>query len=376
LESERAAAVEELLGHEQIDWKRIIKTAAREGVASFLYQNLKRFSGYVPASALNDLKRIYLLNSARNLYLFQNALNVFTEIAGSGVRAVPIKGFRLARDLYSDIGLRTFVDIDLMVAHRDKALVVDILSRNGFSSEKRQISDQTGETKLKFFWNYRPNYIKGKTWIELHFNIPGLHYPLSSKHLLWREAGIVEKEGTSITCLSFEHELCLLCLHAQEHSYSRLDWMTDIAEIATKVPLNWEKIIDFCDSEKIHASVYYALYLVNTIWPNTISSLILARFDVSWWERRLSLSFWPEDRVRTRTLDFVLPMHIPTVFPLLRKKDFLHFFNVVFRLFFPPRHWVAYYYGVPENSIKMALHYFWRLLYPFLFVSRKVLRTG
>jgi len=376
LNRDRAESIKELLLHEKIDWNLLTKTSVMEGVAPLLYRNLNRFSDFVPVSALANLKNLYFRNTARNVYLFQNTKGVFNEIAVRGVKAVPIKGFRLAMDLYSDLGLRTFVDVDLIVAQRDRALLVEILERNGYFKEKRKNSDQANGENEEFYWTYRPNYIKDRAWIELHVNIPGLHYPLDSRHILWQETGPVEKEGIAISCLSFEHELCILCLHAQEHSYSRLDWMTDIAEIVTRIPLDWEKVIGFCDREKIHSSVFYALHLVNSFWPNSIPVRVLARFDVAWWEQKVMHFLWPEERVRSRTLDFVLPMHVPTVFPLLRKKDYFQFFKVTFRLFFPPPHWVSYYYGLPKNSLRMIFHYLWRIFYPFLFLSRKALKTG
>ena len=41
-----------------------------------------------------------------------------------------------------------------------------------------------------------------------------------------------------------------------------------------------------------------------------------------------------------------------------------------------PPHWVSYYYGLPKNSLRMIFHYLWRIIYPFLFLSRKALKTG
>lgn len=373
---DRDRAVEKILLEKNIDWAHLVRAASEEGVALFLYFNLKRFSDLVPASALSSLKKLYIRNKARNIYYLQTTKDFFREIAAEGLKALPIKGFRLALDLYSDIGLRGFVDVDLIVTRADWPRLVDILKKHGYSMGQEDNAAPSNGGDGGFYWTFRPDLVRDKTRIEIHSSIPGLHYPLDAGHSLWQERIPVEKEGISALCLSFEHELCLLCLHAQEHSYSRLDWMTDVAEIVTRVPLDWDKVLGFCDREKIHSSVFYGLHLANSFWPGTVPPRLLKSFDVACWELKALCFLWPENRVLNRNLDVDLPMHIPTVFPLLRKKAYLQFLKVTFRLFFPPQHWVSHYYRLPRNSAKMVFHYLWRVVYPFFLLARKVLKTG
>jgi hypothetical protein len=376
LSPQQTAEIRRILLNEKFDWNRLICESGKEAVTLFLYHHLKHFSDLVPATALSRLKKLYIRNSARNLSLYEKTKNLFREMDKREVQAVPIKGFRLAMDLYSDIGLRIFVDLDLVVAHSERKRVVDILEDLGYMKEKRDNTEDRSREDERFYWTYRPIYVKDNVWVELHTSIPGLHYPLDTRHSLWKGCGRIEKEGVSFWRLPFEHELCLLCLHVQEHSYSRLDWMTDIAEIVTRIPLDWEKVWGFCDHEKIHSSVFYALHLVNSFWPGNVPFRMLSGFDVTWWEKKATFFLWPEEQVRLRTLKHILPMHLPTLFPILRKKEYLSFFKVTFRLFFPPRHWVAYYYGLPKNSLKMVFHYIWRIFYPILFLGRKTLKNG
>ncbi len=368
---EQRSEVEKILDG-SLDWEKVLKRAQEESVLPLLYQNLKPYAGKVPDDILKRLNQIYIRNSARNLYLLNSLKPVLEAVDHSGIKAAVIKGARLAKTTYEDIGLRFFIDVDLLVFPSHRTRMIKVLEKLGFVQTESKYMHHELSEREKMYWTYRPVYTRGRLELELHYNFPGLHMPFSMSHDLWRHVQRIDLEGAPAQILSPEYELCLLCLHSQQHSYSRLDWFTDIAEMSTVSGLDWNKVLSICRRERIEASVSYGLRLVNEFWPGTVSKDIIRRFSVSPLERMLLEFFWPKDLVRSRGQKLMFPMHAPTFFSVLARKKPLLFMKAVYQFFFPPRSWVSFYYGISPGSYKMVVHYLWRLWRPAYLVMRRL----
>ena len=285
------------------------------------------------------------------------------------------KGARLAETLYRDIGLRPFADIDFFVALDDWPKFEKILEKCGFMKDEN-FRFPLDPARRGLAWTFAPMYHKNGLLAEVHLNYLGLHLAFSSEDDLWRTAVPARIGEAEAKVFSEEYELCYLCLHAQQHSYDRLIWLTDIAEISSSGKVKWDKIQEICRKEKISASVFYGLFLANILWPGTVQVSILNRFEVTSFERKLLKLFWPEERVSSRKGLLQFPFYTPTFFSLLSRKKPSLAAKTFWHIYFPPRDWVACSYGIPKKSLKIYFHYLWRVARPVLVVSRKILRIG
>jgi len=362
--------------HKDLNWHELLKRAHLENVSPLLYRNLKVYEDKVPDEVVSQLNRIYITNFGRNLYLLNALKPVLQAVEDSGMRVALVKGPRLAKTLYKDIGLRFFIDVDLFVDSSYRTEFQELLRDLGFVQATGESISRELSEREKMFWTYRPVYRKGKLELELHYNFPGLHMPFSMSEDLWGSIQKIDIEGSPAQILSPEYELCLLCLHSQQHSYSRLDWFTDIAEMSGEDEPDWDKVIEICRKENISAPVYYGLYLVNQLWPGTVSENILSRFYVSPLDRRLLHFFWPVESVKSREPKLLFPMHAPTFLSVLSRKRPGPFIRALYDFFFPPRSWVSFYYGISPHSYKMGLHYLWRFWRPVYLIFRRLIETG
>jgi len=369
---ERQSELERILVR-NLDWEKVLERAQEESVLPLLYQNLKPYAGKVPEDIFRRLTDVYIRNSARNLYLLNSLKPVLKDVDYSGIKAAVIKGARLAITTYKDIGLRFFIDVDLLIFPSHRRQMIEVLEKQGFVQAESKYTRHELSEREKTYWAYRPVYRKGKLELELHYNFPGLHMPFSMSKDLWRHVQMIDIEGAPAQILSPEYELCLLCLHSQQHSYSRLDWFTDIAEMSAVSGLDWNKVLSICHKEGIEAPVSYGLSLVNEFWPGTVSEATINRFSVSSPERRLLKLFWPKDSVRAREQKLMFPMHAPTFFSVCARKKPLMFIKAVYQFFFPPRAWVSFYYGISPESYKMVVHYLWRFWRPVFLVMRSLI---
>jgi hypothetical protein len=229
-----------------------------------------------------------------------------------------------------------------------------------------------GNTELD--WTYSPYFRRGGLVLEFHFTNLGLHLPLRQEDDFWAAVRPSVFHDTEIFVLSPEYELCYLCLHAQQHSYQRMIWLTDIAELAARKDLAWEQIFRICKTERIQTSVYYGLRLVNTLWPGTIPGDLLAEFRIGLIPAVAQRFLWPEEAVANRASGGSLawPYYMPSLFSLWERKSLSLAFKTLTEIFFPPRSWMAQIGGVSARSPRLYLQYARRLFRPVRLATRRL----
>jgi len=353
-----------------IDWDAFIRKSVQQGVAPLVYRNLRSFHGLVPGKAFDDLRSIFCRNALRNERLYGTASALFRAIHKSGLRVAVTKGARLALTLYPDKGLRAFADIDLFVHPEDWPALRKLLDEKGFEANSARQSRFDPRNRSQH-WTFSPYYRLGELLIELHFAYLGLHVLFLSEDDLWASAGSVKYGDVEIQVLSPEYELCYLCLHALQHSYSRLFWLTDIAEHASRGNVDWDRAAGICRDEGITAGVRHGLDLVNALWPGTLPENVPERFRVTPLEARLLGFLWPAEIILSRSGTLLFPYYTPTFFVLLARKKPLLAVRTLLGILFPPKAWVAESYDIPPDSPRILLHYAWRLYRPFQLIVRR-----
>jgi hypothetical protein len=353
------------------DWPRVIAGAEEEGCVPLLYRNLAGLKEALPDDVLGGLRTGYLGNLAFNSQRYKNLEPFLEAVRGRGLRAALTKGGRLALTVYPDIALRRFWDLDFIVHPADWPGVRAVLEGLGYE-------EASGDSRLfdpgaaALHWAYSPYFKKDGSFLEFHFTYLGLHFPRPSKEDVWGSVGRVPVGRTEALVLSPEHELCHLCLHAQQHSYQRLFWLTDIAELSLAKGLDWERVRGICREARIGAPVYHALRVVNALWPDTVPEARLEGFRPGPVLRAGLRFLWPEKAVAGRTAAFSWPYYMPTLFSLWERKDPGLALRTLPGILFPPRTWLA---PVPRASGRPrgpAGSYVRRLFRPLLMTAKRL----
>jgi hypothetical protein len=73
----------------------------------------------MPAEWLARLRMQYMMNAARNMKMTAELLRILDALKEAGIKAMPLKGPVLAQQLYGDVALRQFSDLDILVARED-----------------------------------------------------------------------------------------------------------------------------------------------------------------------------------------------------------------------------------------------------------------
>jgi Uncharacterised nucleotidyltransferase len=221
-----------------INWDTAISLADVHSVMPILYSTLKQ-EGQIEVP--EALYACFQANIWNNLTLAGELLRLINLLEAQGVAAIPLKGPMLAVQVYGDLGLRAFADLDLLVRPEDVPRTRDILLNSGYrinwtlpsSAEsawlrikERQLSfsQSHGSVLVDLHWGLLPDYCSGASGLEA----------------VWSRRQNVGLGGQSVPVLSPEDLLVYLCAHGGKHLWKRLGWVCDIAALLESRPnMNW-----------------------------------------------------------------------------------------------------------------------------------------
>jgi hypothetical protein len=213
-----------------LDWSEVLRLAEHHGVLPLAARNLIEHARELPPEIERALRSAYEANLRRNLRFTAELARIMQHFERRQLRAIPYKGPVLAQSLYRDLGLRSFSDLDLLISPADFERAKQALAEIGH----RPSADLT--PAVERFW-LRKGYERafdsagGKNLVELQWALLPRFYAvdLCVEDLLAR-AGRTVVGGCEVPCLSPEDSLLVLCLHAAKHLWTRLIWLSDIAE--------------------------------------------------------------------------------------------------------------------------------------------------
>jgi hypothetical protein len=255
------------LGNGISDWDTVLALSIKHGISLLLYANLKRVCPeLIPVGVMNRLKRIYRNTTAKNLSYESTLLQILKLFEDNGISAVPFKGPLLAEQIYDDIGLRQFDDLDILIKKNDALRARNILIGNGYHSNITL--DPTIEKKYleseNFFSFYNHN---GWPDIDLHWEMTG-RYLLKPVYLdpLEKELKSVDLMGQTVPCLPDALMLVYLCVHGTSHCWSRLEWIVCFTEMLRQNISELPKALTISENMGCKRMLFLGLYLSHDIF--------------------------------------------------------------------------------------------------------------
>ena len=229
LTPERAERIRALAG--SIYWDGTIELAERHGVLPLVYWSLSRVVGVeVPRPVMATLAERFRANALWSLRLAGYLVQLMTALEARQIRAVAWKGPALSMAAYGHLALRTFSDLDLLVARPD-------LERAGAALRAHGLRPEASLPDLRVWPFTRPDGLV----VELHW--APAPWPFVSDLRtsdLHREA--VAMGDHSIGHLAPADLLVVLCVHGSKHRWDRLQWIVDLAELIQARPdLDWTR---------------------------------------------------------------------------------------------------------------------------------------
>jgi len=227
-----------------LDWSEVLRLADYHGVLPLAARNLIELlrlesarveNGLgLPPEVERSLRSAYEANLRRSLWFAAELARIMQHFERRQLRALPYKGPVLAQSLYHDLGLRSFSDLDFLISPADFERAKQALAEIGYrpSGEVNAIENPAAE-RLWLRTGYERSFdsADGKYLVELQWALLPHFYAVDLRvQDLMARAGKTVVGEREVPCLSAEDSLLVLCLHAGKHLWTRLIWLSDIAE--------------------------------------------------------------------------------------------------------------------------------------------------
>ncbi len=236
----------------QLNWDYVITTAELNSVIPLIAKSINlHYKENIPVDVVETVSGINRETAVSNLIKLKEFSNINRQLNETGIKTVVLKGPGLGADIYGDISLRQFGDLDILINKDYLAKAVNVLQSNGYEYSFDYTNDQVEIYKksplyltdqdmhYSFF-----NPVK-KIYIELHWALMPQKYSFSQDVAEVFENKVSVSTGQGDIFIPGDEDMILfLSLHGSKHFWSRLIWIFDVAAfINKKKNLNWELVI-------------------------------------------------------------------------------------------------------------------------------------
>lgn len=262
-ETERAR----VLLRQRPDWDSLLELALRHRLMPVLYRQIKQsFPEALPPEFMERLRDYFYLNAARNHLFTEDLCGILQLFETEGLRVVPYKGPALAFNLYGDVALRQFNDLDIMVRREDVLKASALLRRHGFRAEHELTKHQTAallkvECEQIFF---RP---EGRVYLDLHWGFVPAYFPFKlDTESIWQRLTTSSLGPREALAFSPEDLLLILAVNAGKEFWAHLNGLCDIAALIRASPrLDWECLIGEAKRAGIRRMLFVSLRLAHDL---------------------------------------------------------------------------------------------------------------
>jgi Uncharacterised nucleotidyltransferase len=232
------------------EWDGFLRYAERERVAPLVHRAIKDAEG-VPQHVKHALRDSYRGTAAHVARLRSALVEVLTVLSGVSIPVVLLKGASLTVDVWTDIGLRPWSDLDLLVDRRHASAAVGALASLGFRPGR--IETTSGATMA----HENELLLEGPAGVlvDLHWSLfdSPFYQTRTSADAIWHHTRPAQVQGAPGLVLRPEIQLLHLCGHlVLHHNGDELLWLSDVAELVTRYAdgLRWDVVI--AEAQRLH----------------------------------------------------------------------------------------------------------------------------
>lgn len=253
------------------NWDEYVKFVIAHQAGPMMYNKVKSLSltQNIPNTALAMLHQSWFKTLGRSMVLiehFRNAMDAFNK---AGLTVIAMKGIYLSDYLYSEVGLRQFSDIDLLLKPAEALDALVILKNLGYSSSTIYMADFYKKNNHKNLAVHYPPMILNGVSIEIHTRLYSKNLDFDVEiHDLFDHAIVKKVHGVNAFVFSPEDLLINLCLHLEKHFRGggfQFTGFYDISNILDRFNeiLDVEKLVNICKKNSIEKYVYKYFQLCN-----------------------------------------------------------------------------------------------------------------
>ena len=241
-----------------VDWMALVEVAKNHRLEMLLYRAASTHCAeFVDPPALEELRRRHADNQARSLALTSALLRLLAPLDAEQIPAMPFKGPVLGAQLYGDMALRIYSDLDVLVHERDADRVTRVLLAQGYR-----------QGPMSLGWERSFVRDSGES-VDLHWSIADkIHqFPLTAAEL-WARRTTVSLAGTPVQTLCAEDALLAICFNGLSEDWQRCDRIADVAALLRHASgtIDWPQLLALCRQRGCERLVLVGLHLAKELF--------------------------------------------------------------------------------------------------------------
>jgi len=254
-----------------LDWDYVLRQSKLHNIAPLVHNSLRDFS--VPIR--KQLQAIYAHTGFHNMLYLEELKKAEEKFKRHGVKVIVLKGPALALEVYGNIALRPFVDVDILMRKEDLPETETLLNSLGYLCEDPEF--------YKRYHFHLPCAKKGK--IDFFFE---LHWAFVDRFILNRVDMSEVRELSVDGMLPPEINILYLLLHIEKHAFlnkiicrernpaewifsnprgNQLIWYTDLYELISGNEIDWQSVTELSREWAMQHIVYHNLHILNQLYP-------------------------------------------------------------------------------------------------------------
>ena len=220
-----------------VDWARVLHLARENRVDALLQHGLAQaIPDAVPPEVARRLADYRAANLTRNQRRAELLAGFAADLTAAGIPFLAFKGPVLASQIYGDLGLRFFWDLDVLVAPRDLARASALIEGRGLR-QPVELSARESRFLSRYHWALAFEHPGGELEVDLHWRLFPPNFAMSLRERdMWSRAVPCTIGAQSLPTLAPEDALLYLAVHGAKEEWRRLQMLCDVAELLRARP--------------------------------------------------------------------------------------------------------------------------------------------
>jgi hypothetical protein len=270
---------------QDLNWELLLRLAQRNGLLPLLAFHLavhpsESVEELIPSQHREFLRDYFKKNKALNTLLTGELLRLLKVFDAQRIEAMPYKGPALAVELYGDLALRQFCDLDVMVRETDVWKATELLTEQGFEPHfDIPVEKQDAFTRLGYVRLFRRD--AGRTVVEMHWRIAPRFFDVEFDMAeLWQRLRRTNLLDTRVVAPPPEDLLLMLSVHAAKDFWEKLEWVAAVNELLKHNPvLDWDLLLTQARKSRCERMLLTALSLSRQLFGTNLPVEILGRLN-------------------------------------------------------------------------------------------------
>jgi hypothetical protein len=266
---------EEILGDiSESSWTHISELSKLHGVTPFLFYRAKSLGIKLPEKIGKEWLGIYLYQIAEEKKASRQIKELKEILDPEGIPFILLKGASAMLRLYPEPGLRTFVDLDILISSDMVPQFKQTMTKAGYKPLSARNSPEDEEL-LKFDNHLDPLSKEEGIMIEAHINILGVKGDQSVANPdAWHGKEDTSTDGTNIEHLNAEHFIIHTLLHYSRHlsneGFAEIKWFIDLLYALKTWKVDWLKLMKIAKKWDVENNILPVMATLNQYWETRI----------------------------------------------------------------------------------------------------------